>query len=87
MAREKITKNEAVRLALVELGKDAPRGRIQGFVKERFGFDMNLNHVSAARVAAIRKLAKDEKPAAVPNLGRRSRPCAGRQRAKSRAAS
>jgi hypothetical protein len=59
---EKVTKNEAVRRALVALGRDAKRGAIRDFVKERFDLEMDLDHVSAARVAALRKLAAQEPP-------------------------
>jgi hypothetical protein len=60
---EKVTKNEAVRRAVAELGKDAKRGQLRDFVKERFGIEMDLDHVSAARVAALRKLTAEEPPA------------------------
>jgi hypothetical protein len=56
-------KNEAVYLALQELGTDAKRGPIREFVKERFGIDMNPDHVSTARGEALRKMAGDGKPA------------------------
>src|SRR5262249_50054155 len=39
------------------------RGQLRDFVKERFGIEMDLDHVSAARVAALRKLAAEEPPA------------------------
>jgi hypothetical protein len=64
MADTKISKNEAVRLAILELGKEAGRVEIQKHVKERFGFDLTLNHVSAARVAALRKLGATPGPQA-----------------------
>jgi hypothetical protein len=55
-AGEKLTKNEAVYRAVVALGKDAPRTKVRDYVKENFGFEMDLNHVSAAKVAAVRKM-------------------------------
>jgi hypothetical protein len=66
MADKTISKNEAVRLAIVELGQQATRGQIQAFVKERFGFEMSPNHVSVARVAALRKLQAAPQPEAQP---------------------
>ena len=58
----RLTKNEAVRLAVVELGKEANRVQVQGFVKDRFGIDMGLDHVSTAKALALRTLA-EKKPA------------------------
>jgi hypothetical protein len=66
MAEKTISKNEAVRLAIVELGQQATRGQIQALVKERFGLEMSPNHVSAARVAALRKLQAAPQPEAQP---------------------
>ena len=50
-----------MRLALVELGKEANRVQIQGFVKDRFGIEMGLDHVSTARGVALRTMAEKEK--------------------------
>jgi hypothetical protein len=55
-------KNEAVYLALQELGTDAERGQIRSFVKERFGIDMTPNHVSSAKTTALKKLGVNGKP-------------------------
>jgi hypothetical protein len=66
MADTKMSKNEAVRLALVELGEDASRAQIQAFVKERFGFEMTPNHISAAKGPARQKLGATPKPKAQP---------------------
>ena len=52
MARKKndgMTKLEAVRQALSELGKDAMPTQIKGFVKERFGLEMTTDHISTAK--------------------------------------
>ena len=61
----KPSKAHAVFLALQELGKDAKRGPIQAFVKERFGIEMEIGHVSTARAEARKKMASStRKPAA-----------------------
>jgi hypothetical protein len=41
-----ITKIEAVRRALSKLGKDASRPDIQKFVKDNYGHQMTLDHIS-----------------------------------------
>ena len=41
-----ITKIEAVRLAMRQLVKDASRADIQDYVKEHFGFEMSLAHIT-----------------------------------------
>ena len=41
-----VTKIEAVRQALAELGSDATRPQIQEFVKDRFGIQMSTDHIS-----------------------------------------
>jgi hypothetical protein len=58
------SKAQAVYLALQELGKEAKRGEIREFVRERFGIDMKPDHVSTARAEALRKMAGNGKPAA-----------------------
>jgi hypothetical protein len=57
-ATEKMAKNEAVYRAVLALGKDASRGELHDYVQEHFGHDMDLNHVSAAKVSAVRKMEK-----------------------------
>ncbi len=60
---EPISKSEAVRRAVHELGMEATRGQIHEFIKERFGIEMNLDHISTAKGEAIRKLTGNSKPA------------------------
>jgi hypothetical protein len=58
MARKKnggMTKQEAVRQALSELGNDAKPTQIKGFVKERFGIEMTTDHISTAKGDILRK--------------------------------
>ena len=52
---EPITKMEAVRRALDELGLTAPTAALQGFVKNRFGLDMTAGHVKNAKGKILRK--------------------------------
>jgi hypothetical protein len=44
-----ITKIEAVGRALSKLGKDASRPDIQKFVRDDFGLDVTLDHISACK--------------------------------------
>src|SRR3954470_12306484 len=53
-----MTKMEAVRRAMRELGKDTQPAKMQGFIKERFGFDMNPNHISACKGEIRKKAAR-----------------------------
>jgi hypothetical protein len=70
-----MTKMEAVRQALAELGKDAKPLQLRAFVKERFGIDMTADHVSTYKGQILRKQqgagralkAKAAKPPAAPN--------------------
>src|SRR2546421_675302 len=58
-----ITKIEAVRRALAELGKDAKPSAIQPFVKERFGIEMTPSHITVAKGKILAKASKG-KPSA-----------------------
>ena len=60
-----ISKMEAVRRALAELGQDASRTEIQSFVKERLGIEMNADVVSTYKADIARKAAKAQ-PALAP---------------------
>jgi hypothetical protein len=60
---ETITKQEAVRRALKQLGRDAKPTQIKGWVKEQFGIDMSTAHISSAK-RDLRKAAARKKPAA-----------------------
>ena len=53
-----MTKMEAVRQALAELGRDAKPLQLQAFVKERFGMDMTADHVSTYKGQILRKARK-----------------------------
>ena len=57
-----ITKKEAVRQALSKLGKDASRPDIQKFVKNNYGLQMTLDHISNCK-GELRKEKGHAKPA------------------------
>ncbi len=60
-AKEKgITKKEAVRQSLEVLGWDTPRSDIAKHIKEHFGHDMDLDHISSCK-GDIRREAKQKK--------------------------
>lgn len=52
-----VSKQEAVRLALEELGRDGKTSEIQLYIKKTFGIDMTTNHISAAKGAILKKAA------------------------------
>jgi hypothetical protein len=51
-----MTKREAVRRALADLGEDAPPTQLQGHIREKFGIEMTTDHISTEK-GAIRKEA------------------------------
>ena len=63
-----ISKMDAVRQAMSELGNAATRTEIQKFVKVRFGVEMNLDVVSSykAFIASKAKKTAAKSPAAIP---------------------
>src|SRR5262245_58867457 len=64
MAEPKISKLEAVRRAMAELGNKAKRGDIQAFIKEKFGSEMSPDHISTSKGEILRKARQARKPAA-----------------------
>jgi hypothetical protein len=52
---EQLTKMDAVRRGLEELGPEAKPPSLQGFVKKRFGLDMTLGHVKTYKGKILRK--------------------------------
>src|SRR5205823_5814646 len=64
--KAKMTKLEAVRRALAELGDKAKRAEIKDFVKERFGIEMSADHISTSKGEVLRKAEKAKKPAPRP---------------------
>jgi len=55
-----LTKSEAVRRAMKALGMDAGRSEIRAYVHDKFGIDVNLDHISSLS-SDIRRLAKNKK--------------------------
>jgi hypothetical protein len=48
-AKGGMTKREAVRRALADLGPDATPTQMQGHIREKFGIDMTPNHISTEK--------------------------------------
>jgi hypothetical protein len=59
-----MTKAEALRRALGDLGKDAKPVQLQAHIKAKFGLDMTTAHISAAKTEIVRKMTGASK--AVP---------------------
>jgi hypothetical protein len=67
-AHDGISKQEAVRRALAELGKDAKPTRIQGWVKDEYAIDMTTDHISTAKGQILRKARRKKRAATKPPL-------------------
>jgi hypothetical protein len=59
-----LTKKDAVRTALSQLGKSAKPLKIQEFVKAQFGYEMSTEHISNCKGEILRKKSGAKKPAA-----------------------
>jgi hypothetical protein len=80
-----VSKMDAVREALRQLGWDAKPAQIQGFIKEKFGVEMTLDHISNYKSDIRKKSGKGKKrgrkpgpkpgaaAAAAPKVGANSR--------------
>jgi hypothetical protein len=64
-AKKNMTKAEAVRRAVAELGRDAERTELQGHIKTKYGIEMSLNHISVEKRKALKKPAAAKRPAQV----------------------
>jgi hypothetical protein len=62
--RQGISKNEAVRRALADLGPDAKLSDLQRHIQERFGLEMSTNHIASSRSDARKQKAGESKPSA-----------------------
>jgi hypothetical protein len=73
-----ITKQEAVRRALAELGPDAKPLAIQGFIRDRLGMEVKTDLISFYKKAAKKKANAQgpaaARPSAAPKAERRSTP-------------
>jgi hypothetical protein len=56
--RKKITKVEAVGRAMAALGEDASRGDLQGYVRQKFGVKIGLDHISNCKGELAKRAAK-----------------------------
>jgi hypothetical protein len=74
MAAATISKMDAVRKAIRELGKDAMPGKIQEFVKDKFGLEMTMAHVSNYKSVISKKKKKGKKAAALAPAASASAP-------------
>jgi len=61
-----ITKVEAVRHALIQLGQDAPNDAILAFLKKRFGFEMTKDHLYVVKSDLRRQKGAGTKPPGKP---------------------
>jgi hypothetical protein len=56
--RKQITKVEAVGRAMAALGEEASRGDIQGYVRQKFGVKIGLDHISNCKGELAKRAAK-----------------------------
>jgi hypothetical protein len=61
--RKKLPKVEAVRRAIAALGKEAYRVDLQGYVRQKFGVKIGLDHISSCKAALAKQAAKATTPA------------------------
>jgi hypothetical protein len=54
-AEKGITKMEAVRIALAELGEDAKPAKLQPWIKEHLGIGMSPEHITTCKGTILRK--------------------------------
>src|SRR5262245_61324860 len=65
-----MTKMEAVRRALADLGKGAKPTQRQGHIREKYGIEMSTDHISVCKGKIVRKGKKGRarKPAAAKEV-------------------
>jgi hypothetical protein len=61
--RKKLPKVEAVRRAIAALGKEASRADIQGYIRQKFGVKIGLDHISTCKGELAKRAAKAATPA------------------------
>jgi hypothetical protein len=59
-----MTKSEALRKAIGQLGKDSKPLQLQAHIKQQFGIEMSTDHISSSKTDIIRKMSSGAKPAA-----------------------
>lgn len=73
--RKGMTKQEAVRRTLDDLGRDAKPTQMKAHIKEHYGMDMTADHVSTSKGIILKKeAARASRPAAVPSAARTVEP-------------
>ena len=65
-AKGGMTKKEAVRQALIALGKDAPRPELHQFIKDHYNLDVALDHISSCKGEIQREKSPKKSVAAKP---------------------
>src|ERR1022692_2367725 len=73
--RKKLTKVEAVRRAIAALGEEASRGDLQGYVRQKFGVKIGLDHISNCKGELAKRAAKAP-PSAGPKAAAVATPAA-----------
>jgi hypothetical protein len=64
MAKKKaLTKREAVRRAIADLGRDAMPLQLQGHIRSKYGIEMSADHISVEKRKTLLKEAASAKPA------------------------
>jgi hypothetical protein len=63
LKRKKLPKVEAVRRAIAALGAGASRADIQGYVRQKFGIKIGLDHISNCKGELAKRAAKAATPA------------------------
>jgi hypothetical protein len=61
-----LTKREAVRRALADLGPDATPTQMQGHIREKFGIEITTNHISTEKGNLRKKKGVSKRPGAKP---------------------
>jgi hypothetical protein len=61
--RKKLPKVEAVRRAMAALGAGASRADLQGYVRQKFGIKIGLDHISNCKGELAKRAAKAATPA------------------------
>jgi hypothetical protein len=61
--RKQIPKVEAVRRAIAALGAGASRADLQGYIRQKFGVKIGLDHISSCKAALAKQAAKAATPA------------------------
>jgi hypothetical protein len=69
-----ITKQEAVRRALVDKGRDATPSQLKPYIKEKFGFDMSPEHITSCKTKVLKAGKAKKEPSPKPSATTASPP-------------